>query len=413
MSEFEANGFRGLWLPGRRLDGDFGVAVIAKRRFVVELSSAACVADEEPPPIVMAAEHREPDAPMSSSVLLPSDIALSKQKVDVIVQGNAHAPGGKPKRSFDVRVRIAGVLDRALRIVGPREVTWVAPKKKLTKKQRANGERQPYPDPKFGQARTITSLPLTYEYAYGGSGALLIDAHLAEAAEAHQEEAKQAEARRERKQEIEAELKADQAAANAEAAAEKDAEAGGLAAVSDEKAKERFAEAFDGADGESRDGVRVLDDAELARLEMEEADALCSSIGIIAAGQLRCIGSNMHLKSKFGDHVKVDIVTAPTADMGAVEAFMTRAIPGATREAAFGQSSTYTVTRAAAPISQIFASMNDRPATLGIVDWGLRQTSLEEVFLKIAEQAAAGPGATGARGLPTRQASFSAAAVAV
>lgn len=222
----------------------------------------------------MAAEHRDPDAPMSSSILLPSDIALSKERVDVIVQGNAHAPGGKPKRSFDVRVRIAGVLDRALRIVGPRVVTWVAPKKKLTKKQRANGERQPYPAPKFGQAKTITSLPLTYEYAYGGSGALLIDAHLAEAAEAHQEEAKQAEARRERKQEIEAELKAEQDAAEAEAAAKKDAEAGGLAAMSDDKAREKFAEAFDKADGESRDGVRVLDDAELARLEAEEADAL-------------------------------------------------------------------------------------------------------------------------------------------
>jgi hypothetical protein len=34
---------------------------------------------------------------------------------------------------------------------------------------------------------------------------------------------------------------------------------------------------------------------------MEEADALCDRIGIMAGGQLRCLGSQLHLKSKFGD----------------------------------------------------------------------------------------------------------------
>merc|ERR1711907_743227 len=33
---------------------------------------------------------------------------------------------------------------------------------------------------------------------------------------------------------------------------------------------------------------------------MEEAEALCSRIGIMVGGRLRCIGSNQHLKAKFG-----------------------------------------------------------------------------------------------------------------
>jgi len=33
---------------------------------------------------------------------------------------------------------------------------------------------------------------------------------------------------------------------------------------------------------------------------MEEAEALCSSIGIMVGGRLRCIGSNQHLKARFG-----------------------------------------------------------------------------------------------------------------
>ena len=31
---------------------------------------------------------------------------------------------------------------------------------------------------------------------------------------------------------------------------------------------------------------------------MEEADALCARIGIMAGGQLRCLGTQLHLKSK-------------------------------------------------------------------------------------------------------------------
>ena len=33
---------------------------------------------------------------------------------------------------------------------------------------------------------------------------------------------------------------------------------------------------------------------------MKEAEALCSRIGIMVGGRLRCLGSNQHLKAKFG-----------------------------------------------------------------------------------------------------------------
>jgi len=36
---------------------------------------------------------------------------------------------------------------------------------------------------------------------------------------------------------------------------------------------------------------------------MEECEALCERIGIMVAGQFRCIGSSQHLKSKFGRYV--------------------------------------------------------------------------------------------------------------
>lgn len=33
---------------------------------------------------------------------------------------------------------------------------------------------------------------------------------------------------------------------------------------------------------------------------MEEADALCSRVGIMVKGELRCLGSTQHLKNKYG-----------------------------------------------------------------------------------------------------------------
>ena len=39
---------------------------------------------------------------------------------------------------------------------------------------------------------------------------------------------------------------------------------------------------------------------------MEEADALCGRIGIMAYGSLRCLGTSLHLKHKFGDGDKLE-----------------------------------------------------------------------------------------------------------
>ena len=42
---------------------------------------------------------------------------------------------------------------------------------------------------------------------------------------------------------------------------------------------------------------------------MEEADAVCSKIGILVKGELRCLGSSQHLKNKFGAGYLLEIKT--------------------------------------------------------------------------------------------------------
>eukprot|EP00644_Phytophthora_capsici_P017585 jgi/Phyca11/120597/e_gw1.42.53.1 len=40
---------------------------------------------------------------------------------------------------------------------------------------------------------------------------------------------------------------------------------------------------------------------------MEECEALCSRVGIMVGGRLRCLGSVQHLKSRFGDGLVLDV----------------------------------------------------------------------------------------------------------
>ena len=51
-----------------------------------------------------------------------------------------------------------------------------------------------------------------------------------------------------------------------------------------------------------------------------------------------------------------------------------------------GGSITIPVSHGSLPLSELFEEMNARPDDVGIEQWALRQTSMEEVFLHIARQ---------------------------
>ena len=87
-----------------------------------------------------------------SSVRQESDLAQYKPNCDVIVIGSAYAPGTAPASHFEVGIKISGSveLDKRLVITGPR--FW---------EKHGSGWILTDPTP-------IASLPLQYEYAYGG-----------------------------------------------------------------------------------------------------------------------------------------------------------------------------------------------------------------------------------------------------
>jgi ABC-type multidrug transport system ATPase subunit len=44
---------------------------------------------------------------------------------------------------------------------------------------------------------------------------------------------------------------------------------------------------------------------------MEEADALADRIGVVVDGQLKCVGSPLHLKNTYGDGYRITMICEP------------------------------------------------------------------------------------------------------
>jgi len=118
---------------------------------------------------------------------------------------------------------------------------------------------------------------------------------------------------------------------------------------------------------------------------MEEADALCGRIGIMAHGKMRCLGTSLHLKSKFGEGYKVEVVCRDGV-VEAASAFMSGILPTGSKVAAMGNMFTLQIPTGSLELSRLFEQMDARPDDAGIEEWAVRQTSMEEVFLYVASQ---------------------------
>jgi ABC-type multidrug transport system ATPase subunit len=132
---------------------------------------------------------------------------------------------------------------------------------------------------------------------------------------------------------------------------------------------------------------------------MEEADALCSRIGIMTNGALRCIGTPLHLKNKFGAGYQLTLTLAAdgssiserrakvhklvetevTKDAVPVETFKDERV----LEYIFSGS-------ASTQVSKIFTLMQDpRLKQLNVAEWSVAQASLNDVFVRIVKESEA------------------------
>ncbi len=87
---------------------------------------------------------------------------------------------------------------------------------------------------------------------------------------------------------------------------------------------------------------------------MEEADALCTRVGIMVKGELRCLGSTQHLKNKYGGgyilEIKLRVRAGGDGEEGEdrwrrLEAEVSEHFPSAESGESFADRRTYTLPR--------------------------------------------------------------------
>ncbi|XP_069685914.1 phospholipid-transporting ATPase ABCA3-like [Periplaneta americana] len=121
---------------------------------------------------------------------------------------------------------------------------------------------------------------------------------------------------------------------------------------------------------------------------MEECEALCTNLAIMANGQLQYLGSAQYLKNKYGQVyiLSIKIKESPlkhTSDMASIEAYVLDKFPGAVLEEKYRCYVTYSIVPSDIPISKIFGLMERAREQLMIEDYSLGQVTLDRVFLNL------------------------------
>lgn len=121
---------------------------------------------------------------------------------------------------------------------------------------------------------------------------------------------------------------------------------------------------------------------------MEECDALATRIGIMSQGELVCLGTSQHLKSRFASGYSLQIKTRPEF-MSQVQAHLANTFPQAKIVDSHGDMLAYELPQSAGyRLSAIFGVLQSMSAHLE--DFSVSQTTLEQVFLKLAKEKAEG-----------------------
>ncbi len=119
---------------------------------------------------------------------------------------------------------------------------------------------------------------------------------------------------------------------------------------------------------------------------MEEAEALCQRIGILAKGTLRCLESPIRFKQLYGKGFRLHMNTIESHTHKA-RTFVESILPtGYKKLDQFATNTTYEFPEQVGIVSKLFTVMESGKQEVGILDWGMGQTTLEEVFLKLISE---------------------------
>eukprot|EP01016_Furgasonia_blochmanni_P001456 TRINITY_DN10565_c0_g1_i1.p1 TRINITY_DN10565_c0_g1~~TRINITY_DN10565_c0_g1_i1.p1 ORF type:complete len:454 (+),score=146.91 TRINITY_DN10565_c0_g1_i1:59-1363(+) len=126
---------------------------------------------------------------------------------------------------------------------------------------------------------------------------------------------------------------------------------------------------------------------------MEEADALSDRIMVMVDGRMKCIGTPLYLKNTHGSGYRLSLVTE-TKDIEEVKALILMCIPPAKLlDQRAGSLIVGVPTTCLTELNEFFELMEGKPKDQEwtrlkelVKDWGLSNTTLEEVFMEVTRK---------------------------
>uniref|UniRef100_A0A7S3DQC5 ABC transporter domain-containing protein n=1 Tax=Entomoneis paludosa TaxID=265537 RepID=A0A7S3DQC5_9STRA len=125
---------------------------------------------------------------------------------------------------------------------------------------------------------------------------------------------------------------------------------------------------------------------------MEEAEALCTRAGIMAKGQLLCLGSVQHLKTKYLDGYTIDVFCLANSSDTQVEELVTEiltiALPGTSLSERHGRWCRFDLTNASEiGLGTTFKNLEDLKNNESVLEsYSISQCSLEQVFVQLSNK---------------------------
>ncbi|KFH67573.1 hypothetical protein MVEG_06305 [Podila verticillata NRRL 6337] len=132
--------------------------------------------------------------------------------------------------------------------------------------------------------------------------------------------------------------------------------------------------------------VKVNRTVVLTTHSMEEADILSDKIAIMTLGRLRCMGTSLHLKELYGSGFRLNVSSKPGRLAEACAAIEQNLMRGMQyrRLDKFTNATTFEFeVSTSGDLSRIFGALSRPGLYADVEDWGISQTTLEDVFIKI------------------------------
>jgi len=116
---------------------------------------------------------------------------------------------------------------------------------------------------------------------------------------------------------------------------------------------------------------------------MEEADLLGDRIAIMANGKIKCIGTSLHLKNKFGLGYRLNF-SSKQGESNAVKEAVQAKIPEVVLLFESGNNITYGISGSKLEKLVELSNWMETAKPECVLQWSISQTTLEEVFFKVS-----------------------------